>query len=193
MTVGGSCRFLPSYHSVVSPFSEIPLTDPDGGATTLGALAADPLVVILMRYFGCLPCQEYISDAEHVLDKMPSGTGVVGIAGSAAYQARWLRDTKDVRLSLLLDPDEQVRAVAELGNLSTSSWAKPKGWKNYLGSMQRGFRPQIPTSDALKAPGIIVFDRALSILWVHRGEALGDYPPIDELVRKVQELATSGG
>ena len=96
-------------------------------------------------------------------------------------------------MSLLLDPDEQVRAVAELGNLSTSSWAKAKGWKNYLGSMQRGFRPQIPTSDALKAPGIIVFDRALSILWVHRGEALGDYPPIDELVRKVQELATSGG
>ena len=173
--------------------SEIPLTDPDGGATTFGAVAADPLVVILMRYFGCLPCQEYISDAERVLGEMPEGTGVVGIAGSAAYQARWLRETKGVGLPLLLDPDEQVRAVADLGNLSTMSWVKPKGWKNYLGSMQRGFRPQIPTSDALKAPGIVVFDKELSILWVHRGKTLGDYPPIDELVDKVQELAASGG
>jgi hypothetical protein len=173
--------------------SEIPLTDPDGDATTLGAVAADPLVVILMRYFGCLPCQEYVSDAERVLDEMPNGTGIVGIAGSAAYQARWLRETKGVGLPLLLDPDEQVRAVADLGNLSTTSWVKPKGWKNYLGSMQRGFRPQIPTSDALKAPGIVVFDREFAVLWVHRGETLGDYPPIDELVKKVQELVASGG
>ena len=49
--------------------------------------------------------------------------------------------------------------------------------------MQRGFRPQIPTADALKAPGIVIFDRDFEILWVHRGETLGDYPPIDDLVR----------
>ncbi len=65
--------------------SDIPLTDPDGEATTLGAVAADPLVVILMRYFGCLPCQEYVMDAQGVLDRLPEGTGVVAIAGSAAY------------------------------------------------------------------------------------------------------------
>jgi peroxiredoxin len=179
-----------SYHpDMRADVSEIRLTDPDGGATTLGDVAADPLVVILMRYFGCLPCQEYISEAERVLDDMPDGTGIVGIAGSAAYQARWLRDTKEVKLPLLLDPDEQVRAVAELGNLSTASWATPQGWRNYLGSMQRGFRPQIPTSDALKAPGIVVFDKEFVALWVHRGETLGDYPPIDDLVLKIHELA----
>jgi len=83
--------------------------------------------------------------------------------------------------------------VADLGNLSTTSWVKPKGWKNYLGSMQRGFRPQIPTADALKAPGIVIFDKDFEILWVHRGETLGDYPPIDDLVMKVQELAGSKG
>jgi hypothetical protein len=59
--------------------------------------------------------------------------------------------------------------------------------------MQRGFRAQIPMSDALKAPGIVVFDRDFSVLWVHRGEALGDYPPIDDLVAKVQELVGSEG
>lgn len=171
--------------------AEIPLTDPDGDATTLGAVAADPLVVILMRYFGCLPCQEYVSDVERAVDEMPDGTAIVGLAGSAAYQARWLRDTKGVKLPLLLDPDEQVRAVADLGNLSTKSWVRPKGWKNYLGSMQRGFRPQIPTSDALKAPGIVVFDKNFSVLWVHRGETLGDYPPIDDLVLRVREVAGS--
>ncbi len=96
-------------------------------------------------------------------------------------------------LPLLQDPHGRVRSVAELGNLSAVSWTKAKGWKNYLGSMQRGFRPQIPTGDALKAPGIIVFDEDFSVLWVHRGETLGDYPPIDDLVAKVQELAGSEG
>jgi peroxiredoxin len=108
----------------------ITLTDPDGGSTVLGSVASDPLVVILMRYFGCLPCQEYVSDAQAVLDQFPDGTRVVAIAGSAAYQARWLRDTKGVKLPLLLDPDERVRSVAELGNLRTASWVGSKGWKN---------------------------------------------------------------
>jgi len=172
---------------------QIPLTDPNGASTTLGKHSGEPMVVILMRYFGCLPCQEYVSEAEAVLDQFPEGASVVGVAGSAAYQARWLRDSKGVGLPLLLDPDERVRSVADLGNLSTTSWVKPKGWKNYLGSMQRGFRPQIPTADALKAPGIVIFDKDFEILWVHRGETLGDYPPIDDLVMKVQELAGSKG
>lgn len=47
--------------------------------------------------------------------------------------------------------------------------------------------------DALEAPGIIVFDEDFSVLWVHRGETLGGYPPIDDLVAKVQELAGSEG
>lgn len=182
------------YHRTMSTdIAEIPLTDPDGGSTTLGSVTADPLVVILMRYFGCLPCQEYVSDAQAVLDEFPEGTKVAAIAGSAAYQARWLRDTKGVTLPMLLDADERVRSVAELGNLSATSWVKRKGWRNYFGSMQRGFRAQIPMSDALKAPGIVVFDRDFSVLWVHRGEALGDYPPIDDLVAKVQELVGSEG
>lgn len=133
--------------------SDIPLTDPDGEATTLGAVAADPLVVILMRYFGCLPCREYVMDAQGVLDRLPEGMGVVAIAGSAAYQARWLHDTKGVTLPLLLDPHGRVRSVAELGNLSAASWTKAKGWKNYLGSMQRGFRPQIPTGTLSRRQG----------------------------------------
>lgn len=171
----------------------IMLSDPDGGPTTLGAQSGNPLVVILMRYFGCLPCQEYVSDAEAAMDRFPEGSGVIAVAGSAAYQARWLRDTKGVRLPLLLDVDEQVRSMADLGNLSTASWIRPKGWKNYLGSMQRGFRPQVPTGDALKAPGIVVLDKDRAVVWIHRGETLGDYPPIDDLVAKVQELAASAG
>ena len=144
-----------------------------------------------MRYFGCLPCQEYVSEAQAVIDEFPDGTKVVAIAGSAAYQARWLRETKGVTLPMLLDADERVRSVVDLGNLSTTSWVKPKGWRNYLGSMNRGFRLQIPTSDALKAPGIAVFDKDFSVLLVHRGETLGDYPSIDDLVANVHELTAS--
>lgn len=196
MTVAGSrgSAYIRSYHrGMEAHITEIALTDPDGGSTTLGEQSGDPLVVILMRYFGCLPCQEYVADAEAALDRFPEGTAVVAIAGSAAYQARWLRDTKGVGVPLLLDPDEHVRSLADLGNLSSTSWLGPKGWRNYLGSMQRGFRPQIPTGDALKAPGIIVFGKDHAILWVHRGKTLGDYPLVGDLVTKVQELADSAG
>jgi hypothetical protein len=158
----------------------------------MGEYRADLLVVILVRYFGCLPCQNYLADLDRVQDRLPDGTRMIAVGGSAAYQARWLRDTKGVRIPLLLDPEQQVRAIAGIGNLTSMQMSRLNGWKNYLRAMRHGFRPQVPTADLRKAPGIIVFDNEFFTTWVHRGEMLGDYPPVDELLATIGSLATSG-
>ena len=165
--------------------SAIDLTDAEGNQVTLGEFAADPLVVILVRYFGCLPCQEFVRDLDTQLDRFPSGTRVIAVGGSADHQARWLRDTKGVQMPLLLDPEQEVRAVAGIGDLSALQMANVGGATNYVKSLVRGFRPQVPTADATKAPGIVVFDSDFSVTWVHHGEMLGDYPSIDDLIDRV--------
>ena len=172
-----------------SPFPEavgdIALTDPDGNPTTLGEFDADPLIVILVRYFGCLPCQEFVRDLDGALDRFPDGTGVIAVGGSADHQARWLRDTKGVEMPLLLDPDQKVRAVAGVGDLSARQMSSLGGASNYVKSLVRGFRPQVPTHDATKAPGIVAFDADFNVTWVHHGEMLGDYPSIDDLIERI--------
>ena len=166
----------------------IPLTDPDGDPTTLGDFGADPLVVVLVRYFGCLPCQEFVRDLDGEIDRFPDGTKVIAVGGSADHQARWLRDTKGVEMPLLLDPDQKVRAVAGVGDLSARQMSSLGGATNYVRSLVRGFRPQVPTSDATKAPGIVVFDSDFNVTWVHHGEMLGDYPTVDTLIDQVESL-----
>lgn len=165
--------------------AEIGLTDPDGNATTLGEFGAEPLVVILVRYFGCLPCQEFVRDLDGELDRFPPGTRVIAVGGSADHQARWLRNTKGVAIPLLLDPDQEVRPVAGVGDLSARQMSSLSGASNYVKSLVRGFRPQVPTADATKAPGIVVFDSDFNVSWVYRGEMLGDYPPVDDLIERI--------
>jgi len=62
-------------------FTQNDRTDPNGNPTTLGDFGADPLVVILVRYFGCLPCQEFVRDLDGSLDRFPEGTRVIAVGG----------------------------------------------------------------------------------------------------------------
>ncbi|MEA2009655.1 MAG: hypothetical protein U9N78_03020, partial [Actinomycetota bacterium] len=137
---------------------------------------------------GCLPCQEFVRDLDGELDRFPVETRVIAVGGSADHQARWLRDTKGVNMPLLLDPNQEVRAVAGVGDLSAIQMSSLGGATNYVKSLVRGFRPQVPTADATKAPGIVVFDSEFNVVWVHHGERLGDYPPIDDLVERIGSL-----
>lgn len=176
-------RFMESMEAATR--AEIVLTDPDGREAVLGDFAADPLVVILVRYFGCLPCQNFVRDVDLALDRFPALARVVAIGGSTDAQARWLRDTKGVGIPLLLDPEQRVRELVGLGNLSPRQLANGRGWVNYARAIGNGFRPQMPSEHARSAPGIAVFDPTFAVSWVHRGEMLGDYPTVDELIEHV--------
>ncbi len=161
------------------------LADPDGGQVVLDDFAADPLVVILVRYFGCLPCQNFVRDVDLAMDRFPASARIIAVGGSTDAQARWLRETKGVGMPLLLDPEQRVRSLVGLGDLSTRQLARSRGWVDYARAIGNGFRPQMPSEHARSAPGIAVFDPSFSVSWVHRGEMLGDYPTIDELIEHV--------
>ena len=160
------------------------LADPDGAPVRFADLAADPLVVVLVRYFGCLPCQSYVAEVDAARDRFPEGTSVVAIGGSADYQARWLRDEHGVSTPIYLDPDQQVRALAEVGDLTVRQLLSPTGAASYVRSLRQGLRPQRITKDTVRAPGVAIFGPDLALRWRHEGDKLGDYPTVDELVER---------
>lgn len=160
------------------------LHDPDGRPVPLRNLTADPLVVILVRYFGCLPCQAYLQDIDAARRRFPAEARVVAVGGSADYQARWLRDTQGIDMPLLLDPEQRIRAIAELGDLTRRQLLSPQGAANYVRAMRRGLRPQKITKDTVRSPGVAIFGPDLQVRWTHEGRMLGDYPPVDEVVRQ---------
>jgi len=162
---------------------DLRLADPEGGPVRLGdALAADLTVVQLVRYFGCLPCQEWLVELDRSLPSLDAGPRTVGgmaIGGSADYQAQWLRDERGVALPLLLDPEHQVRDV--VGAAKPLGWRmmNPKGAAAYARSLRHGYRPQGITRDTVRSPGVLVLDRDGCVRWTHVGTRIGDYPPLD--------------
>ncbi|MFN8629262.1 MAG: redoxin family protein [Chloroflexota bacterium] len=158
------------------------LFTPDGDPVELGMLAETRVVVQLVRYFGCLPCQQYLRELDRRSGELAEvGIRAVAIGGSADYQARWLRDT-GVSMPLLLDPAGEFRAAVGLGDLSLRQMAAPRGLRAYASAVLSGVPIRRPTADLRRSPGIAVLDRDLDLRWTHEGGALGDYPPLDAVM-----------
>ena len=175
----------PSLTSVV-------LADPDGVPIRLSDVAGPLLVVQLMRYYGCLPCQEWLVGLDRASGELEqAGAKAVAIGGSADYQARWLRDHRAVRIPLFLDPSQQVRALVDVGDLGIQL-LDPRGFLNYGASLFHGFRPHRPTRDSVRAPGVVILDEHLDVRWRYVGRRVGDYPPLGSVLdalRAIREAA----
>ncbi|MEP7178888.1 MAG: redoxin domain-containing protein [Pseudonocardiales bacterium] len=175
--------------AAMSPLTELQLLDPDGEPTSLGAHTGDILVLQLVRYFGCLPCQQWLIELDRATAQLaPLGARPVAVGGSADYQARWLRDERGVRMPLLLDPDQRLRDALQVGHLG-GRLLDPRGLASYGRAMRAGLRPQRITRDTVQAPGVVILDAQLEVRWRHVGKRIGDYPRLSEVIDAVRTLA----
>ena len=170
---------------------DLTLADPDGRPVRLGDLVStNRLTVIqLVRYFGCLPCQEWCVDLDVQVARLSEpAIGAAAIGGSADYQARWLRDEKGVSMPLLLDAGHRFRdavgAAAPLGVRILN----PRGVAAYVGSFRRGYRPQSITRDTVRSPGVVIVDSSGTVRWQHVGKRIGDSPPVARVLDAAAKL-----
>lgn len=157
------------------------LADPGGAPVQLGELLATSrlTVIQLVRYFGCLPRQEWCVDLDVQAGPLrAAGVGVAAIGGSADYQAQWLREEKGVSMPLLLDPEHQFREAVGAAQPLGVRMLDPRGAAAYVGSLRRGYRPQTITKDTVRSPGVVILDESGTVRWQHIGTRIGDYPPV---------------
>lgn len=172
---------------------DLALVTAEGATVRTSEVFTEQLTVVqLVRYFGCLPCQDWLVELDRQAEEWrPMGCGAVAIGGSADYQARWLKNERGVRIPLLLDPGhafrESVGASATLG----ARLLDPRGAAAYARSLRRGFRPQRITRDTTRSPGVVVVDRNGRVRWQYVGERIGDYPPLAAVKIAVHDLLRS--
>ena len=168
--------------------STLTLSSPDGAPINMSDFAGRPVVLQMVRYFGCLPCQAYLHELEANAERFAQfDAQLIAVAGSADYQARWLRDN-GIKTTMLLDPDQLLRKAVGLGKLKVINLASPKGALNYAKSFGRGRRPMRITHDTIQSPGAAILDTSLTKVWSYEGKILGDYPPIDDIVAAADRL-----
>lgn len=171
--------------------ADISVQTAGGEPLKLGDVVDRPTVLVVPRYYGCLPCRDYLHRlSERLADVQAAGGAALGVSVGADYQARWLMAEQGVGFPLLVDPERGVHAALELPRRWWVS-LNPRGWWNYLRALRRGNR-QGRIIDPNQLPGLAVLDHEAHAVWVHRGHAIGDYPPIERVLSELDALRPSG-
>lgn len=167
---------------------DLELEDVDGNVRRLGDVAPGrPLVLVLVRYYGCMPCRDYLGQVEAARDEIERmGFGVVGIGVAADYQAKALMDG-GIGYDLLLDAGRAIFDALSLGRFPWWRLTAPTTWLKYLRAA-KGARQGRITGHPLQSPGLAVLDPTGESLFVHRGKTLGDYPSIERLLEVLGSL-----
>ena len=177
--------------SVGDVIADLELATIDGDTLLLSELANGPMVIPLVRYYGCMPCRDYLGQLEIARSQMEAlGYTVVGVGGAADYQARALM-ADGVGFDLLLDPERHLYDALSVGRFPWWKMLMPGTWRRYLRAA-RGARQGKITGHPLQSPGLVVLDSDLRIEFVHRGETLGDYPRVESLLEVLAGLAAGG-
>lgn len=166
------------------------LVDPDLIPVRLGDhLTARFTVVQLVRYFGCLPCQDWLLKLNRAAPTLASlHASAIAVGGSADYQARWLRDERGVQIPLLLDSEHQMRAAVEATKPLGIRMLDPRGIAAYARAMRDGLQPRGLTRDAVRTPGIVILDKTGTVRWQYLGNRVGDYPTLATVRRELRQL-----
>lgn len=160
----------------------------DGQDVRLGDMVDRPTVVVIPRYYGCLPCRDYLRQVSDASDKLERvGAAALGVSVGAAHQARWLMEERGVRFPLLVDPE---RHLYDAIDLPRKWWVglNPRGWWNYARAIARGNR-QGRIIEPNQLPGLALLDAEAKAVWVHRGRALGDYPKLERVLTELEALS----
>ncbi|HET8815502.1 MAG TPA: redoxin domain-containing protein [Solirubrobacterales bacterium] len=168
--------------------ADVQLRTADGDAVRLGQLLDRPTILVIPRYYGCLPCRGYLSQvSERLEDVRAAGGEALAVAVGADHQAKWLMEERGIGFPLLLDPERRVHEALELPR---RWWValNPRGWLNYARAITRGNR-QGKVIEPNQLPGLALLDSDARAVWIHRGRALGDYPKLEEVIARLGQLA----
>jgi len=161
--------------------ADVELRGADGEPVRLSTLNDRPLVIPLVRYYGCMPCRDYLVQLKAVRPVIEQrGARVIGVGRAADYQARHLME-HGIGFPLLLDPDQALYDQLDVRRIRWWKMLTPSTWVRYLRAARRARQGRI-TTHPLAAPGFVIIDPGLVVRFLYRGETLGDYPPIDTVL-----------
>ena len=174
----------------VTTLAEIEVSSLDGAPVRIGDVVERPTILVIPRYYGCMPCRDYLRQAaERYGEVEAAGAAALGISVGADFQAAWLTEHYRIPFPLLVDPKRRVYDALELPR-KLSVALNPRGWAKYAAAIAHGNR-QGRVIEPFQIPGLALLDSSAAPVWVHRGQALGDYPPLDDVLDRVLRLTAA--
>ena len=64
----------------------------------------------------------------------------------------------------------------------------PKSMANYAKVIAKARQGKVRPKDSIRTPGMVILDPDLNVAYRFEGNALGDYPDVDDIVGRLQRL-----
>lgn len=122
----------------------------------------------------------------------------MAVATGAPDQARRLHK-KGFPFPCLLDPDRNLYRTFEIRRIRLWEWSTWRVWRRYLKIFwERYIRRKTKragqgrlTGNISQLPGLLVLDEGGRLQFLHKGNALGDYPPFEEFMKNLRALSVT--
>jgi len=155
-----------------------------------GVWAAQPAVLVFLRYFGCPYCQAHVVRLRRDEDRIrEAGATVVLIGQGEPRHAEQFAGTRPVPFTLLVDPDHRAYRAYGLGTGDLTQIFAPSSAVPFLTNnlraetRQRGLRG----GKFLQMPGTFVVDTSGIVRMAHRNRRIADSPSTNALLAGVAD------
>src|SRR5262245_36986616 len=178
--------------ALLDPLPELDLSTADGGVLSLTSFRGHPLVAVCIRYYGCIPCLDYLAQLREAHQAFVQRRArVIAVGTGAVVQARRLTQ-EGMLFSCLVDETAALHRALGIGRVSWSTVLRATTYGNYWRAWRRGARPGRVTGDPQRLSGVAIFDAAGRLRWIHRSGTIGDYPAVTTVLAELDRLRDDG-
>ncbi|MFA7296635.1 MAG: peroxiredoxin-like family protein [Dehalococcoidia bacterium] len=166
--------------------------DVDGAPVRLASTWAErPVVLVLLRHFGCLFCKEQAAEMSAIGDAIAGlGAGLVFVGSGSAQYAKWFQEDYAPRWPVYSDAELVTYRALEARRGFVSSVNPRTIW---LGAraILRGFRQGGTQGDQLQQGAVCIVTPNGSMPYLHISEVAGDHPRPAEVLAVLGSLRTA--
>jgi len=175
---------------------DLPVLRPDGAEVRLGSVWAErPVVLALMRHFGCIFCKEQVSQLRRIVDGIHAEGAELVILGSGSPQmAGFFAEDYAVATPVLTDPRRAVYRALEVRRPHRLAFMDPRVALEGLRAVLHGHWQQFGNpdlGDETQLGGVFIVRPGGDVAWAHRSAFAGDRPRNDEVLVALRRATRS--
>ncbi|MEI7926618.1 MAG: peroxiredoxin-like family protein [Chloroflexota bacterium] len=173
---------------------DLSLLRANGEAVRLASMWAErPVVLALMRHFGCIFCKDQVAQLRTIVDDIHAAGAELVIVGSGSPQmAGFFAEDYDISTPVLTDPTREVYRALEVRRPHRLAFIDPRVFVRGALAMLRGHRqrfgPESELGDTTQLGGVFIVWPGGGVAWAHRSAFAGDHPSSDAVLRALRDL-----
>lgn len=166
---------------------------PDGTSVRFATTWSDrPVVLALVRHFGCIFCKEQVSALRTIVDDIHAAGAELVIVGSGSPQmAGFFAEDYAITTPVLTDPGRGVYRALEARRPPHLAFLDPRVFVQGLRSLLHGHRQQVDSAgergDQTQLGGVFIVRPGGDVAWAHRSAFAGDHPTNDAILDALRQ------